>query len=144
MKTTGQLFGQSWARLVQRCAVGSLLIASVSGVPFVAAEPPDREGLSQRISDAILADYRSGERRAPAPSTADAGPEEVEPGLVTLPHFRVRDEPDTVKLKQEDVLANPRTAPLVLGSGITEYKGKKFTMSTQKLFFVPIGWKIAW
>jgi hypothetical protein len=40
----------------------------------------------------------------------------------------------------------PKTeaVPLVLGTGVTEIKGKKFTVLIRRLFFIPIAFKLEW
>lgn len=108
----------------------------------MAAEPPGGGSVSRHIRDAILSDFR-GNYEMPSASVA-AVPTDVEPEVVLLPAFKVADKQVSVKLSPVDVIVKTRTTPFILGSGIRENRGKKITMLTQTLFFVPIGWKIEW
>jgi len=64
--------------------------------------------------------------------------------VVILREFEVRGRRDVELLSPEHLIPPTQATPVALGSGITEYKGKKFTVLTQRLLFIPFGLKITW
>ena len=124
---------------------GLALAALLGGGVLVAEEPADQPVLSKHIRDAILAGYRKGPPE-PESAAAPAGPAlaEVEPGVVALPSLQVTDVSGGWALNREVVTPRTEAVPLVAGTGITEFKGKKYTVLIKRLLFIPIGFKIEW
>jgi hypothetical protein len=120
------------------------LVAGVflPGASLLAEELPDRPVFSKHIHDAILAGFRQGEPTVPAPETA--APADVEPGVILLPKLNVMNNPGSGNLSQDVLTPKTEAVPLVLGTGVTEIKGKKFTVLIRRLFFIPIAFKLEW
>ncbi len=123
-----------------------VVVAFLPGIPLRAGEPSARGSVSKHISDAILAGFRQGEAAIPAPATivtTTAAPSDVDPVVVVLPKFTVVGK-SAAKLDRDVFTPTTEAIPLTLGTGITEFKGKKFTVLVRKIFFIPIGFKIEW
>jgi hypothetical protein len=118
-------------------AIGLLLL---QGVSLFADEPANTGKVSRRIKDAVLAGfpaYNGQPIQAPVEKTS----EEVDPEVVILPLITVSDSGGARKLDRLEPLP---THPLVAGTGVTEFKMKKLTISIPRIFFIPIGLKISW
>jgi len=129
-----------WRRNVALAlAIG--LLASVS----LADEPSASAGrVSKRMSDAILAEFRNVE--IPPRPPVEETPVEIDPNVVVLPELFVRERFDLRALHSNPRLHSPAPDPLssTLGTGITEYRGKKVSVLTQRILFIPLGFKLAW
>jgi hypothetical protein len=128
----------------QRAVVLTLLVGSIAGA-LHADEPSASAGrVSRRMSDAILAEFRNVEI-TPRPPVEET-PVEADPNVVVLPELFVRERFDLRALHSDPRLQSPAPDPLSskLGTGITEYRGKKVSVLTQRILFIPLGFKLAW
>jgi hypothetical protein len=121
-----------------------MVIAFFQCGPLRAAEPPDHEVVSKQMSDLILAGIRKEDPQAPKPVPAEVAPLEVEPGVAKLPDFKVVDQPSSPKMEQAALTPKTEASPLVWGTGVTEFKGKKYTILIRRFFWIPIAWKVEW
>lgn len=119
-----------------------LFTVFLPSVSILAVEKSPQGVFSKHMSDAILAGFQKG-NSAPSVSTT-AAPPDVEPEVVLLPAYRVADGPAAAKLDRDETTAKSQAIPLRWGTGVTEVKGRRFTVLTRKIFFIPIAWKIAW
>jgi len=120
-----------------------LVIAASLPIPSPAEEESARRiGVSPRMRDAILAEFRKDVETTLA--TFEETPVEVERGVVVLPELKVRQSRDLEALVSANLNVPTEAIPLKLGTGITEVRGRKFTALTQRLFFIPIGFKLEW
>ena len=152
--TTALLAGRSFAKQTCDMAISPVrafsvaVVAFIPSVPLIADEAPHRPSSSKHISDAIQAGFRKEDPGLPAPSLASppvaAAPMEVEPEVVTLPVLKVRTNRGAGKLDQNELKFKTEGTPLIAGTGITEFKGRKFTILIPRIFFIPVGFKIKW
>lgn len=83
------------------------------------------------------------------PQSADTPPTSPEP--IGGPHLEVEDEislPDLKiragpKLEAENLESEEPRKP-VLGTGVTEIKGKHYTIKVRRVLFLPIAFKLEW
>lgn len=125
-----------------RGVVFSLVIATVPSLSLAEGESLQRPGVSKHMSDAILAGFRKYDG-APL-ARADETPTEVDPEVVVLPEMRVSQRGRAQSLDESALKTPTEAIPLRFGTGIKEVRGRKFTALTQKVLFIPIGFKLAW
>jgi len=118
-------------------AIGSISVAAQAGEPSAGTGR-----ISKRMSDAILAEFRNAE--ISRPSIAEATPVEADPEVVVLPELLVRERFDVGSLNSGNLTPPTEAIPLKLGTGITEYRGKRVSVLTQRVLFIPLGFKLAW
>lgn len=123
--------------------LGLLLIVASLPNPSVAEEASNhRVGVSKRMSDLILAEFRSDERARVA--RVEETPTEVDPDVVVLPEMRVIQRGSAEALEPGAVAIPTKAIPLRFGTGITEVRGRRFTALTQKVLFIPLGFRLEW
>jgi hypothetical protein len=111
----------------------------------------DSPRISKRMSDAILSEFKKVDSSQfarslgpllPSPlATFDEPAHEADPDVVVLPTMTVRGRRAAELLTRDAVTLPP---PSELGTGITEYRGKRFSVLTQRILFIPVGFKLAW
>ena len=127
-----------------------LCIAAVG--PFVnpacspaAEEPAKPEILSRKIKDAVLVGLPGYDGHIVQASVGKSSPvAERDPDLLILPVVKVSTPNNRLRLDPAAIYSNPTAAPLVAGIGITEFRGKKFTILIPRIFYIPVGFKIKW
>lgn len=117
--------------------VGSIAFNAQADEPSTGA---DR--VSTRMSDAILAEFRKVE--ISTPPTSEEIPTDSDPEVVVLRELVVRERFDVDSLNSDNLTPPTASIPLKLGTGITEYRGKKVSVLTQRILFIPLGFKLAW
>jgi hypothetical protein len=119
--------------------IGSIAFTAQADEPSTGA---DR--VSTRMSDAILAEFRKVE--ISTPPTSEEIPNDSDPEVVVLRELVVRERFDVDSLNSDPRLQSPVPRPLfsTLGTGITEYRGNKVSVLTQRVLFIPLGFKLAW
>jgi hypothetical protein len=126
-------------------AFSLVMAACLPGAALRAEEPVHHPVFSQHISDAIQAGFRKDVGVAPAaPAARPFAPAEVDPGVVVLPLVKVVDQPPGANLTASLVTPKTEAIPLVLGTGVTEFKGKKYTILVRRILFIPVAFKIEW
>ena len=115
-------------RHLLRRAVPILLVGAGASAAFTSEQPADAGQVSKRLSDAILAEFRSAEIGPPAPR--DASPD---PGVFMLPPMEVQASRHYGTIDSAAVNAPTMAIPVKFGTGITEYRGKKVTALTQRV-----------
>jgi hypothetical protein len=118
-------------------AIGSIAITTQADEPSAGVGR-----ISKRMSEAILADFRKVEI-SPAPIVEET-PIETDPNVVVLRELVVRERFDVRSLNADTLTPPTEAIPLKLGTGITEYRGKKVSVLTQRILFIPLGFKLAW
>ncbi len=106
------------------------------------AAAADKQVFSKHIKDAILAGFRKGDPE-PQPA-ASAAPLDVAPEVLVLPGITVTDGRGSGGLTRDALTPKTEAVPLVAGTGVTEFKGKKFTVKIQRILYIPIAFKISW
>lgn len=120
----------------------ALTLASVPSVSFAEGQSAPAARVSKRMSDAILADFRKDEN-TPL-SNSERTPVDVDPDVVMLPDMEVREKRIGASMDPSDLALRTEAIPLRFGTGITELRGKKFTVLTKKILFIPVGFKLKW
>lgn len=103
---------------------------------------PNAGRVSKRMSDAILAEFKNVEIQ-PRP-VVELALVVTDPDVVVLPEMVVRERLDLRSLNSASLTPPTGSIPLKLGTGITEYRGKKVSVLTQRVLFIPLGFKLAW
>ena len=110
---------------------------------LLAEEPANPGKVSRRIKEAVRAgfpDFNGKAFQAPAEKPAV----EVDPDVLALPVVRVSSGGGLRKMDGFATAPKTETVPLVAGTGITEFKGKKFTILVPRILFIPIGISLKW
>lgn len=118
-------------------ATGSIAVSALAGEPSAGA---DR--VSTRMSDAILAEFRKVE--ISTPPTIEEPPIETQSEVIVLRELIVRERFDVDSINSDRLAPPTEAIPLKLGTGITEYRGKKVSVLTQRVLFIPLSFKLAW
>lgn len=98
--------------------------------------------ISKRMSEAILTGFKPAEVERPVIFEETVAT--TDPGVVVLREFEVRGRREVEFLTPGSLIPPTQATPVTLGSGITEYRGKKYMVLTQRLLFIPFGLKITW
>lgn len=94
------------------------------------------------MSDANLAEFRKDDGASFA--RVDETPVAVDSDVLDLPEMRVSERRDPEPLDAADVAVPTEAIPLKFRTGITEVRGRKFTVATQRILFIPLGFKLSW
>ena len=132
-----------------------IAVSCAQGTGLAAAEAARSGKASRHISDMILVGFRKNGTGEPgtipsgvAGPNADAAsrftPMEVDPEVVNLPAFTVTGQNAAPLLNRNAVSPKTEAMPLVAGTGVTEFKGKRFTVLIQRILFIPVAFKISW
>lgn len=78
------------------------------------------------------------------PVPAEISQIEVDAEVVVLPVLTIVDGTGAKQKLWSDRTLKPKTKPLVLGTGVTEFKFKKLKVEVPTLLFIPIGLVIDW
>jgi hypothetical protein len=127
-----------------RFMASSVVVAFLQSAPLDADEPTDTGVVSKHTSDLILTDIHKEDPKAPAPPPATVAPADVEPGVTKLEDYTVVDQPSPPKMDHAALTPKTEAIPLVWGTGVTEFKGKKHTILIRRFFWIPIAWKVKW
>ena len=110
---------------------------------LLAEEPANPGKVSRRIKEVVRAGFPDFNGRAfQAPVEKPAV--EVDPDVLVLPVVRVSGSGGLRKMDGFGAPLKTEAVPLVAGTGITEFKGKKYTVLVPTIFFIPIGFSFKW
>ena len=113
------------------------------GGSLFAEEPANPGQVSRRIKEAVRAGFPDFNGRAfQAPAEKPAG--EVDPDVLVLPVVKVTGGGNVRRMEGFGAPLKTEAVPLVAGTGITEFKGKKYTVLVPTIFFIPIGFSFKW
>ena len=113
------------------------------GVTLFAEESANPGKVSRRIKEAVRAgfpDFNGKVFQAPVGKPAV----EIDPDVLVLPVVRVSSGGGLRKMDGFGAPPKTEAVPLVAGTGITEFKGKKFTILVPRILFIPIGFSLKW
>ena len=115
------------------------------GCSLAAEEQTKPEILSRKIKDAVLVGlpgYSGHIIKAPAENSSPMT--KSDPDLLILPVVKVSTPDNRMRLDKAAIYSKTDAAPLVAGTGITEFRGKKFTILIPRIFYIPVGFTIKW
>ena len=111
---------------------------------LLAEEPANPGKVSRHIKEAVRAGLPDFNGKAFQASVEKPAVVEVDPDVLVLPVVRVSSGGGARKLDGFGTLPKTEAVPLAAGTGITEFKGKKYTVLVPTIFFIPIGLSLKW
>lgn len=115
------------------------IIACLTGAAIAASAEETRPRTSRHLSEAILAGYRKDDGE-PAPEREPTPVDNVE-DHVELPPMKIQSGGGASK---EMTLPPTVPPPLVIGTGVTEIRGKRYTVNMRRILFIPIVFRLEW
>jgi hypothetical protein len=115
------------------------------GCSLAAEEQPKPGILSRKIKDAVLVGLPGYDGHiVKAPVRNNSPVIESDPDLLILPVVKVSTPKNRMKLDPAATRSTTDADPLVAGTGVTEFRGKKFTILIPRIFYIPVGFTIKW
>ena len=111
---------------------------------LLAEEPANPGKVSRYIKEAVRAgfpDYNGRAFQAPVEKPAVV---EADPDVLVLPVVKVTGGGNVRRTEGFGAPLKTEAVPLVAGTGITEFKGKTYTVLVPTIFFIPIGFSFKW